>query len=162
MAPGLAEKLLKLEQDPDPKVRFQLLLTLGLINSPAARAAESRLLNRDVEDRWVQVAALSSASDRALALFESGTTSTKTEGRVTFFRQVCSVIGARQKDAEISKVLQKVASANDPRAEWWRAASLEGLASGMRRWDKRPRLSVNILLKLFSDPSPSVRRASLR
>src|SRR5207247_1537864 len=56
--PKLVEALLKLEQDSDPRVRFQLLATLGSVRTAAAAQARKRLLDRDMEDRWVQMAAL--------------------------------------------------------------------------------------------------------
>src|SRR5256886_15350993 len=56
-APELARKLTKMASDPDPKVRFQLLCTLGFLDSPEATAAENKLLADGVEDPWMQVAA---------------------------------------------------------------------------------------------------------
>jgi putative membrane-bound dehydrogenase-like protein len=153
-----AEKLLRREQDPDPRVRFQVLLTLGAAKSAAAREAQNRLVRRDLEDRWVSVAALSASSERALALWESAPADSRTDARVALFRQAASAVGARHKDPEIRRVLQKVAAAKDPGAEWWRAASLEGLALGRQRVAGMD----DLLLQLFASPSAPVRRASLR
>jgi putative membrane-bound dehydrogenase-like protein len=160
-APALASKLLGLESDPNSRVRFQLLLTLGFVKAPEARAVQTRLLQRDLEDRWVQAGALSAGSDRALPLLESAPAEKPTEARAAFFRLVSSVIGARGQPAEIRRVLQKVDAAPDPHAEWWRAASLEGLAAGIRKGQERA-LPADVLLKLFNGPAPAVRRAALR
>ena len=62
--PSLAEKLVTMANDPDPKVRFQLLCTLGFVDSPQAGAAEDRLLAANVEDPWMQ-------SGRAELLFRA-------------------------------------------------------------------------------------------
>src|SRR5947208_2109351 len=42
--PELVEKLSRMTGDPDPKLRFQLLCTLGFADSPQANAAEEKLL----------------------------------------------------------------------------------------------------------------------
>jgi len=43
---GFLDKVLKLEHDPNSRVQFQLLCTLGGLNTPASRAAQDRLLVR--------------------------------------------------------------------------------------------------------------------
>ena len=68
--PDLVDKLVKMADDPDAKVRFQLLCTLGYTDSPPAKAAAEKLLLNGVEDRWMQVAALSAASARASEYFD--------------------------------------------------------------------------------------------
>ena len=57
-SPALAQSLLELIDDPSARVRFQLLNTLGLVSSPAAEKAKEALLWRDIEEEWVQLAAL--------------------------------------------------------------------------------------------------------
>jgi putative membrane-bound dehydrogenase-like protein len=167
-SPELVEELLKMSDDPDPRVRFQLLCTLGFVNSSAARAARDRLLARDIEDRWMQVAALSSSSDEGPRLFQMAVAelaSSPTEGRANFFRQVASVIAARG-SREIRRVLQTVVARSDGDSDWWRAASLDGLAEGFRgRSSDSSILTVQQqgqMLKLFESPAGSVRRASLK
>ena len=52
-APTLAQDLLAMTGDAHPAVRFQLLCTLGWLDSPSARRARRQLLLRDMEDPWV-------------------------------------------------------------------------------------------------------------
>ena len=164
--PALVQKLIAMAKDPDAKVRFQLLCTLGSLNSPQARAARDELLSRDVEDKWFQIAALSSSSDEALRLYQKAASSQQeTPGRVSFIRQAAALVGARHKAAEIQSVLEKVARSTQENAEWWRAASLEGLALGMRgRATGAGAFGAGqpLLLKLFDSPQASIRRAALR
>jgi putative membrane-bound dehydrogenase-like protein len=168
-SPGLAEKLLRMAGDPSPKVRFQLLCTLGFVDSPQARAVQEKLLLGDIEDEWMQVAALSASSARAPHLFDitvsagKGITAKESKGRSTFFRLVCAVVGSRQNPEEIQRVLAVVAREPQVGSEWWRAASLEGLAygAGKRMNSAALRGSQEALLKLFDSPSTLVRRASL-
>jgi putative membrane-bound dehydrogenase-like protein len=168
--PALAEKLLKMGNDPSPKVRFQLLCTLGFVDSPASRKLQEKLLFENLEDEWMQLAALSASSDRSAQFFKLATTrrsnltSTETKGRRSFFRRVCSVIGARQNPVEIQSALETIADNTAVQSEWWRTASLEGLAEGARG---KPTESLafkrnqDLLLTTFNSSSPSLRRSVL-
>ena len=164
--PPLTQKLLAMVNDPDAKVRFQLLCTLGSVNSPQAGAVREQLLSRDIDDRWFQIAALSASSDEAPRLYAKAVTAEahETPGRSDFVRLSASAIGARQKPAEVQSVVEKVARSEQPGAEWWRTASLQGLALGMRG-KAIPQASFGasqaLLLKIFSSPQASVRRAAL-
>jgi putative membrane-bound dehydrogenase-like protein len=165
--PKLTEKLLAMVKDPDARVRFQLLCTLGSVKSPQAGAAREQLLSRDIEDKWFQIAALSASSDEAPRLYAKAVTADarETPGRTNFVRLGASAIGARQKPAEVQSVIDKVARAEQPNAEWWRSASLEGLALGMRGKAIQQAsfgASQVLLLKIFSSPQGTVRRAALR
>jgi len=139
--PDLVEKLATMADDSDPKVRFQLLCTLGFADSPQARAAEEKLLAEGVEDRWTQVAALSASSARASRYFDFAArqlADKETKGRASFFEQAGALIGMRAVREEIHHVLATVAdnsrpgSGNSVSSDWWRGASLEGLARGAR------------------------------
>src|SRR5260370_16229129 len=165
--PKLTGELLGMVHDPDAKVRFQLLCTLGSLKSPQAGAARDQLLTRDVEDKWFQIAALSASSEEATRLYAKAVTgeTQETPGRTTFIRLAASAVGARRKPAEIQTVIEKVARAEQNGAEWWRAASLEGLALGMRGKAATPAgftASQTLLLKLFGSSQVTVRRAALR
>jgi putative membrane-bound dehydrogenase-like protein len=169
------EKLLKMESDPDGRVQFQLLLTLGGIDSPGSRAVQQRLLATNIEDPWMQIAALSASSDRAPQLFRSASafTDKHTDARARLFRQIGVVIGARRNPAEVRQVLTTVARSSDTGSSWWRAASLDGLAQGLgvSRQTSSPAsndargnasLGGDLLLTLFDRSDAEVRRASLR
>ena len=132
--PKLVDGLLKLEQDGDSRVRFQLLATLGSVRTPAATQARKRLLDRDMEDRWVQMAALSASSDEALPALEAAIAShgSNTPGRANYFQQLGSIIGARGKPAEVAAVIHTAATTTGKDSDWWRGAELDGLASGLR------------------------------
>ncbi len=55
-------RLLRLANDTDVHVRFQVALALGNLNDPPAGAALAHLAARDGRDPWVQAAVLSSAT----------------------------------------------------------------------------------------------------
>ena len=157
---ALTKGLLHMENDPDPRVRFQLLATLGYLKSPEAAQVRKRLLDRDVEDRWVQLAALSASSAEALPALLSNIKSqgASTPGRTNYFQQLGSIIGARGNTAESAKLLR--AAAEGKESDWWRPAALEGLASGLRA--RGSKLTPQpVLLRLLDDKTAGVRRAAL-
>jgi putative membrane-bound dehydrogenase-like protein len=161
--PKLVEALLKLEGDADPRVRFQLLATLGSVATPAAAAVRKRMLDRDMEDKWFQIAALSTSSNDALPALEAaiGSDWTNTPGRASYLEQLGSILGARGRSPELARVLASVSRPAAETSGWWRAAVLEGLASGMRA--RHSTLApANTLFTLYDDPSPAVRRAALQ
>ncbi|TLY34803.1 MAG: c-type cytochrome, partial [Nitrospirae bacterium] len=167
--PELAEKLLKLTDDSDPKVRFQLLCTLGFLESAQAKAAEEKILAENSEDPWMQVTALSAPSARASGYFvwaASQFGDKRTKGHEGFFEQVCAVIGMRGRREEIRRLVATVASSRQAGSEWWCGASLNGLAHGVRA-KGAPAISVlkanrEQLLEMFESRPPAVRRASLQ
>ena len=170
---GLDARLASLASDPDPRVRFQVLATLGSLDTPIATAAHEQLLFSGLADEWMAIAGLSAGSDRAARYFERATagadalTAVETEGHARFMRQVASVIGARQQASEIAQVITAVtdpAGAATTEGAWWRAAALEGLADGARgRLSARASLesSRDRLLSMTASPSASVRRGGL-
>ena len=168
--PAVSDALLALVADPDARVRFQLLATLGSLDTPASRAAQERLLLTAIEDEWMQVAALSASSDRAAAWFEralepgSGLTASDSPGRARFFERLGGVVAAREKPTEMTKAITVVTDPSAPPGDWWRAALLEGLARGIggSRGDRR-RLgeSQDALLTLATADQPRLRRAAV-
>lgn len=134
-APELSERLLALQDDPDPKVRFQLLLTLGELDGPSVRDAREKLLFHDLEDEWVQVAALTARDAKDPRLFEKALArlgDRETAGRRAYFQRISSLIGARNEAPAIRSLLRGALTARAPGAEWWRAAALQGLAEGLK------------------------------
>ena len=168
---AIVEKLLKMEADPDGRVQFQLLLTLGGLDSPDSLAVQHRLLARNIDDPWMQIAALSASSDRAPQLFRSAAafTDKHTDARARLFRQIGVVIGARRKPIEVRQVLTTVVRSSDTGSSWWRAASLDGLAQGLgasrpptATTNDNTNLGADLLLTLFDRSDAEVRRAALR
>ncbi len=177
--PTLVEALLKMEGDSNSRVQFQLLCTLGGINSPGSRTVQERLLAQNIEDSWMQIAALSASSDRAPELFKNSHkfVSTKSDARAKFFHELTAVIGARHKPAEIRGVIDTVVRSASPEASWWEAASLDGLAQGLggSGQGRRSRgaaahsrpvpqqdLGQDLLLKEFEHGDPELRRGALK
>lgn len=57
-AAAFEDVLIGMADDPDPRVRFQVMLGLGDLETKAAEGARREILQTDLDDRWVQVASL--------------------------------------------------------------------------------------------------------
>lgn len=160
--PALHDRLLQLRNDPDPRVRFQLLATLGSHDSPAAQRARDEILARDIEDRWTQVAALSASPNEPLHLFRTTALTPQSPGRALLLRQIASAIGSRKQPADVEAVLTRAAATRTSADSWWRASLLEGLASGLRNRKLDSPAAQRTLLSLLEDPSTPIASAALR
>ena len=93
--------------ETDPRVRFQLIATLGLLPAAGAAAAQSRLLFDHLDDLWIVRAALSAGSDRAPAYLDRaldsapGAIATDSPSRRSFFHDLGVLVGARGQDQEL-------------------------------------------------------------
>jgi putative membrane-bound dehydrogenase-like protein len=167
---ALAERLAAMTDDPDPRVRFQLACTLGGLDAPAARGAQERLLAAGLEDRWMQAALLSASSDRAVAWLErglrpGGLIGPPSEGRAAFLREAAGVVAARRRADEIDRLIARVAGDARGEEDWWRAATLDGLARGLGRTGGSASVSASSrarLLAVAEASHPGLRQPALR
>ena len=167
-APDLGKALLALQEDPDAKVRFQLLCTLGFIDTPQSAQARHKLLFRDVEDNWVQIAALSASSSQTAPLLKEVLDNFKQEvpAYASLLQRLATIVGASGEPEIIRQLIRKAAGAGQEKQDGWQAPVLEGLAQGMER--RKPPSSVsereqNLLVKtFFGHPATPVRKASLQ
>jgi putative heme-binding domain-containing protein len=123
---------------------------------------------RHIDDSWFQVAVLTSASQTAERWFHSLTSDRNfmeapAKGKEEFLRRIASIVGARMNSEEIARIVTSV-SQHGP-ADWWRIASLDGLAEGLKRGglnrlDLSPE-SRSRLLQLLEGPAV-LRSAALR
>ena len=122
--------LIAMTDDADPKVRFQLLLTLGDLSTDQAAVARDRLLERDLSDPWVQMASLAAgatsnfeAIGRAVRAFGD-----RVEG-CSYIRRVAALTGVTGAEADIGEAIRfALASKGNGCPE-----VLEGLADGLAR-----------------------------
>jgi putative membrane-bound dehydrogenase-like protein len=166
---ALAATLLSMHDDPHPRVRFQLLLTLGNLDTPEATSVRQQLLFDGVEDQWMQVAALSAAGWDAQALWRTTIDrlgSRETAARRALFVRIGSMAAAGKQLRPVQEIV-RAAGVNRAAADaWWRAATLEGLAAGMRG-ETRPGAELDperalLAAMLFNGEAAPVRRAGLQ
>ena len=131
--PALAGALLRVADEPDGRARLQLLLTLGDLAGEEAAAARRRLLFENVEDSWMQIAALSAREWGGLALLREATErlgDRETPVRRALLSRVGDILATVGSAEDVARGVEFVAA----RPEGWvRTAALEGLRGGLRR-----------------------------
>ena len=131
--PILLKGLLALQNDANAKVRFQLLCTLGFINTPEVNAARQQLLFKDLGDKWVQIAALSAKFSPSVDLlnavllnYDSSVTANN-----SLIQLLSSIVGKSQGTDVINQFLQKAFASSKNEKETWQPDLIEGIAQGL-------------------------------
>jgi hypothetical protein len=158
--------LISLQDDADAKVRFQLLCTLGSVSTGDALQVRNKLLFRDINDQWVQIAALSGSSSQTGSLLKIVLDSFHRQqpAYASLIQRLSSMIGASENASVIKQLIQKATSSNDESQAPWQAPLLEGLAMGLKT--KKQSVFIgnseeNMLVKTFFEhPSGKLRNAA--
>ncbi|GAB3342859.1 c-type cytochrome [Larkinella ripae] len=168
-APALVPALLALQADRDPKVRFQLLCTLGFVETPDAATVRQKLLFADLSDPWVQIAALSAPSSQNSNLLKAVLARFKSDEPAygSLVERLSAMTGAGQSPATIHALLQKAVTPVSAGSETWQPSLIKGIAQGMKRRDAKLdsnfQAEQDLLVRAFFDhSSASVRSACLQ
>ncbi len=155
----LASKLISMVDDPSPRVRFQLALSLGAFPGDATWKALATLACREARDPWFRTAILSSVGQppslpaaaqaaqltRLTAfLAERNYFEKFDEGRGKFLEQLAAGVGVRNDGENTARFLSLMSnikglqgrragasSAVSMNSDLWRIAALSGLARGL-------------------------------
>lgn len=164
-APGLERALFSLKTDPDPKVRFQLLCTLGFIATPESARVREELLFRDLDDEWVQIAALSTPASQAPSLLESVLKRFKS-GSASYrslVRRLTSMITAGNDRNTTEKLLHNALASTSKSG--WQSSILDGIADGLKGKKDESFLfktaSGRLANAFFAHRDPAVRESCL-
>ena len=135
--PELAERLTLLVDDPSPRVRFQLALSLGEFSGRKVVEALAKVAQGHGGDRWFRTAVLSSEVGTSSAMLETLLASPAWRANlraesVSFFKELAAVIGARNRPSEIKAFLAKVSRNRLFDNELWLTAAAAGLIRGQR------------------------------
>ncbi len=133
-SPALAERVLALAADPEPRVRFQTAFSLGEISDPRAVPALAAIAARDVDDPWTRTAVLSSCverADRVIAELLNDTHFVDQSASTVLLESLAAIVGARKQSAEIGRTLD--AAAGLPRGSRAQLAVVLGLGSGLQQ-----------------------------
>lgn len=165
--PELTAHLLKLKDDPDPKVRFQLLCTLGELSSDEAVAAREALLFKDVEDDWVQIAALSATHLDAFPLLTKVVENyqSKVPAFGSLVRRLTAIVVSGPEPEKAQRLAQNALRTNSTKSQGWEAPLLDGLSDGLRGKQEQENalrsLQQAAIQAFFSHSDASIRNASL-
>ncbi len=164
-SPELATDLLTLQNDTNAKVRFQLLCTLGSVNSSGAEQVRNKLLFQDIEDKWVQIAVLSAASPQSGSLLARVIKNYKADVPAygSLVKRLTSMVGAGNNKAAIHQLIQEATVIDHSAA--WQGPVLEGLAEGLRK--KKPETLAEtdestLVRMFFNHPSEQVSNGALK
>ncbi len=142
--PEWADWLYPLAADSDARVRFQLLCTLGDIDTPEARQQANAILQKDMADDWVHLAALSSPFVDEAALLAATIPQLNAASKAGEPELLGALAAATcmEKPQQIEPLIAKATELN-PATAWWRTALLQGILRAV------PALRQNV----FSDES---------
>lgn len=160
-SPGLAKNLLNLQNDADAKVRFQLLLTLGFINSPESSAARNKILFEDINDKWVQYAALTAPSSQSSSLLKEvlAKYSKDVPAFDLLIEKLTTMIGVGGNERSIHQLIEKGITEK-------RAAIIQGISEGLENRKTSLPISLNdqkmLVKNIFNDASSEMRKSSLK
>lgn len=168
-APALIPALLAMQADGDPKVRFQLLCTLGFVETPAAASVRQKLLFTDIDDQWVQIAALSAPTSQQDDLLNAVLARFKPDVSAygSLVERLSAMAGASQSPTTIHALLQKAVAPVSAGQETWQPSLIKGIGQGLKRRkessDANFQAEQDLLMQSFFDhPSASVRSACLK
>lgn len=167
--PELAPKVALMAADEDPKVRFQVALSLS--KAPGSRKVLAKMATAEGADPWFRAALLLSSRSEAQRIFTRLLTSHRAffaddegaAGRQEFFRGLCAQAGAAATVERLTLFLQAMNSSPRLRNPGWRAAALRGLADGLAiqgRRDWRVPASESAFTRLMSSDA-AVRDAAI-
>lgn len=165
--PDLAKALYSLQNDNNVKVRYQLLCTLGDVTTPEAEQVRQKLLFKDINDKWVQIAALTAASSQSGSLLNYVLKNFKADVPAygSLVQRLTNMVGSSGSEESIKKLIEQASVAANGKNGAWQAPVLSGLADGLRNRKPAPvsEKDKELLVKTFFDhPTPDVRKASLK
>ncbi len=159
----LVAPLLAMKNDPDSGVRFQLLCTLGFLETTEATEVRQKLLFDNIEDKWMQVAALSAASVQDIQLLHNVIKRFDAEipAYGQLIKRLSNAIGAQKGFNILYSLLEEALGGQQ---EGWQKPLIEGLATGLTNRNTLPSGIENItglLIKTcLTHPEVTFRRSA--
>jgi putative heme-binding domain-containing protein len=123
-----------------------------------------------MEDPWFQIAVLTSARDTAAQWFittvgDANFAGTPSDAKSAFIRRITGILGARHNTAEMGQAITAAARMAGKDGPWWQAASLAGLAEGLKRARtgriRIPGEQQQVLLRLVATSAEPLRASAL-
>jgi len=151
--PWLRDKepaLLALTNDPDPRVRFQLALSLGELEDDGKMRALAVLAEQDATNRWHALAILSSVGPRPWLFFtnliakDDRQLASADDGESQFINRLAMLIGASQRESDVIDCLTWLGKPASEITRRRRLTFLAGFAEG---------LGSKSLRRLLQEPS---------
>ncbi|WP_215239076.1 PVC-type heme-binding CxxCH protein [Dyadobacter helix] len=158
--------LLSLQKDPNAKVRFQLLCTLGSLNTPEIISARETILFQDLEDPWMQIAALSAAPAAGTNLLGAVINRFEKDkpAYASLVERLSTMTGNGGTSEEIAAAVKRALLAPSGKNTGWQPAVLKGLADGLKNNKSASLKNEQTLLvnAALTNPSSGVRQGSIQ
>lgn len=152
------DALVRLEGDPDAKVRLQLLLTLGESPSERLRSMRDRMLLAEGDDEWFRVAALTWPEPDPVRLLRlAAGASAADESGVLLLESVAALAGAGGRS--FSTAVRIAQGLKDPLRQ---AAVLRGLHNGAAAEVRVPPDIQEAVLEFATSGDAGLRKAALQ
>ncbi len=130
----LRTSLLKLTDDPELTVRYQLALSLGEWNDPRAGDALGKLAARDMGDSWMRAAILSSATHQPAAILKAVFASSVTNApRSEMISQLIATAAGQDKPELLASIIATVAPEDAQHRAPWQLSALNSLLDALDR-----------------------------
>jgi putative membrane-bound dehydrogenase-like protein len=169
--PQLFKTLRSVQNDKDPKVRLQLLLSLGYDNSSESAAVRNKLLFQDINDKWIQIAALSAPSSQTESILKEVLKNYKSDipAYSLLVQRLATMIANGGDKNSIKKLLKSSVNNDSDQQNQWKGAMLEGLAIGMESQKSKSPESINafkedqnlLINTFFNHKAGEVRKGAL-
>lgn len=138
-----------LAASPSSMLRFQVALSLGVVNDDQILEPLTRIAQAAPQDPWTRAAVLAAVPTRGApllqSLFKKGMFQVLDANGIEYLSQLTGMIGARQEPAEIGATLQALTEFKGADRLRWQMVGLGGLADGLSR---RGTQLTSILTKL--------------
>jgi putative membrane-bound dehydrogenase-like protein len=133
--PLVRARLYQLVTDPDVRVRYQLAFTLGEIDGLQATGALAEIVKRDVSDRWVRLAVISSCLGRAgqlLSMLSADTAWRATPVAAQLLEELAEQVGLQGRSGQVADVLAVLDQFGAEEAALARSV-VRGLSNGLAK-----------------------------
>jgi putative membrane-bound dehydrogenase-like protein len=158
--PALEKTLATLADDPDDKVRYQLLCTSGFFSDNSTVGA--RILDRNLDDHWFRIAALASFHGKEGVLLKSMLGRNK-EGVKDMIASAAALISMKQNAREMDELIGLASAARTAAPE--KEAILSGITQVVSRLSSldpglRATLTATATGNIRPSADPALREAS--
>lgn len=120
----LINKILALANDPNARVRFQLLCSSAFFKYPEANVLKANILAKDIKDPWVGIAAIAASKNQEISLFEN-MISNLSEKDLPIASEFLTTLSATVAKSGNKTLFNQALAKN----EWWQGSVFSGMAS---------------------------------
>jgi putative membrane-bound dehydrogenase-like protein len=129
----LLSRVIALADDTDARVRFQCALSLGEVTDEKIIPALAKVGQRDMGDKWVRAAVLTSVGSHGDKLLHLLLADTKErEGRSSMLVDLCKIVGVSESRESLVSLLSELTQSTKQADASWQIASVNGIAEGLR------------------------------